>query len=457
MKSLFKKAITGILTWEAKSVLKKYKPTIIAITGSVGKTSTKDAVFAMIQSQTFVRKTDKNLNSELGIPLTILGLQNAWNNPAKWLGNILDGAKLVFATGAHARARANYPKCLVLEVGADHPGDIKKVAKWLQPDIVVITAVSKVPVHVEFFKSPEEVLQEKLALVRGVKITGKMILPANDPDVLAVRNDKLTVPCITFGVDGTGNVTAIGAEAIYAEGKPIGMTFRLQYINNTNGTTNVSLPIVLHDVIGIQHIYTITAAAATAIAYGAPFDTIIESIGTYKPPRGRMNILQGVNGSILIDDTYNSSPDATREALLVLRSTSAPLGAMTPIGNTSRRVAILSDMMELGKFSAEQHKKAGELVAQSADMLITVGIRAKNIAESARAHGMREDMMQSFDTSDEAAEYVQVGGVIMPRDIILIKGSQSGRMERVVKALLADPSRAAELIVRQEPEWLARK
>ena len=133
MKSFLKKIIVSILESEARLILKKYNPFIIAITGSVGKTSAKDAIYTVLAgSVSRVRKSEKSFNSEIGVPLTILGCDNAWSNPFLWLKNILNGLELILL-------RSNYPNCLVLEVGADHPGDIQKITKWLKPDVAVIT------------------------------------------------------------------------------------------------------------------------------------------------------------------------------------------------------------------------------------------------------------------------------------------------------------------------------
>ncbi len=463
--------------WESARVLKKYSPTVIAVTGSVGKTSTKDAIFAMLSassvkgSKLYVRKSDKSFNSEIGVPLTILGCKNGWHNPIVWISNIFHGLHLIFF-------KNEYPTCLVLEVGADHPGDIEYLTKWLKPDIAVITMVSKMPVHVEFFDSPAAVLHEKLFLARAVKVTGKLVLPANDPDVLAVRkspdskdarattpNNAPMVPCLTFGVESAADVNATGIEIMYADAKnaggkvPVGMSFKLNYLGN-------SVPATLRGVIGVQHVYALVAGAAAALAQGADMSSVVSAISTYQPPRGRMNLLEGINGSTLIDDTYNSSPDAVKQALAVLKSiapktvTSTGPDTMTEILLPIRKIAVLGDMMELGKFSAEEHRKIGELVADVlgdnlANVFVTVGIRSRDMARAAIAKGFPENSVHSFDTSDDAAAFMRF--FVVAGDVILIKGSQSPRLERVSAALLADPTRAADLLVRQEPQWLARK
>jgi UDP-N-acetylmuramoyl-tripeptide--D-alanyl-D-alanine ligase len=436
--NIFKKIVISILTIESRLVLKKYHPTIIAVTGSVGKTSTKDAIYAVLTAMdNHVRKSDKSFNSKIGLPLTILGVSNAWKNPLGWLSNIICGLELIFF-------KSDYPKIIILEVGADHPGDIENKVKWLKPDIAVITKIGDVPVHVEFFKSPAEVLKEKIFLAKGVKAGGIIVLYADDGKLAGLKFEGRKI--MTYGIVESAGVRGSLPIVLYKEEngfkKPIGLTFKLDHGGN-------SVPIMLPGIIGKSHIYPILAAAAVGLVQGVTLAQIIKSIGDYKPPCGRMNIIDGRNDSTIIDDSYNSSPTALAAALLTL----------VEIEGVKRKIAVLGDMMELGSYSAEEHKKAGALVAEyldvvRGDLLITVGQRAKGIKEGAMVAGMSESSIISFDDSFEAAEKVKV--MIKAGDVILVKGSQSPRMERVTKALMADPSRAPELLVRQEKEWLER-
>ena len=211
--SLLKKLLVNILTWESRLILRKYRPFIIAVTGSVGKTSTKDAIYDVLRSPgtcradgsgiCHVRKSDKSLNSDIGLPLTVVGVPNAWYSISGWAGNILTGLGLIVG-------RSEYPDCLVLEVGADHPGDISRVAAWLKPDIAVITRVSRTPVHVEFFSSPEEVFEEKVSLAEAVKSGGTVVTFADD-DRTALLGDRLagkSLNIVTFGLAQTASVKA---------------------------------------------------------------------------------------------------------------------------------------------------------------------------------------------------------------------------------------------------------
>src|SRR3989338_6307107 len=162
MRQTTKKVISFILKSEARLALRKYKPRIIAITGSVGKTSTKDAVYTALSRFYSCRKSQKSQNSEIGVPLTILDIPNASRSFFGWLKNIINGLVLVLLPHY-------YPEWLVLEIGADTPHDIEKISRWVKPDVVVVTRLSKVPVHVEFFASPEALFKEKANLVKTLK------------------------------------------------------------------------------------------------------------------------------------------------------------------------------------------------------------------------------------------------------------------------------------------------
>ncbi|MBU6231094.1 UDP-N-acetylmuramoyl-tripeptide--D-alanyl-D-alanine ligase [Patescibacteria group bacterium] len=429
-----KKAIISILTLESRLILRKYRPFIVAVTGSVGKTSTKDAIFSVFKGQGgYVRKSEKNMNSDIGLPLTIIGVPNAWRSPSAWLKNIRAGLRLILS-------KNEYPDCLILEVGADHPGDISRTVRWLKPDIAVITKVSQTPVHVEFFKSPEDVFKEKASLAEGVKAGGTVILFADDAKVMSIADmvKAKQSRIATFGTAEGSTVKGSGFETAYDEqGRPKGIAFGMQM-----GST--SLRASVDGILGRTFMYPLLTAAAAAQARGIDAEKIAEGINSYEAPRGRMNIIEGANGSMIIDDTYNSSPDAAEAALETIKS----------LRCAGSKIAVLGDMMELGKFSAEEHRKIGAVAASSVDRLVTVGPRSRATAEEAGKKGLSQAMIASFDSADEAASFLKP--LVGPGDTILVKGSQSVRMERVVKALMRSPEDAEKLLVRQEPEWLSR-
>jgi len=430
IKHTLKCIVINILEWEAKLVLKKYQPKIVAITGSVGKTSTKDAVYTALSRFYFVRASKKSQNSDIGIPLTILNLENVENTFSvfEWLKNILNGLILVVMP-------SHYPEWLVLEVGTDKPGDIARTTSWITPDIVVVTKLSKVPVHVEFFATPEDLFAEKGNLVKALKRGGTLILNGDDEDVLAYKNlseEKV----LLFGMKDA-DIQARDYEVLYEEnGLPRGITFKVE-------SEHEEYPVFLNGTLGEHHAYHVLAAFAVCRSLGEHLSIAAKAFKHHEPTPGRMRLIEGIKESTIIDDTYNSSPVAVFEGLKALDGLKA-----------KRKIAILGDMLELGKFSVDEHKKAGIQAALVADILVTVGVRSRYTAESALDAEMDESKIFQFDESEEAGDYIQ--DIINPGDAIFVKGSQGMRMERVVQEIMAHPEDKEKLLVRQDAEWRLR-
>jgi UDP-N-acetylmuramoyl-tripeptide--D-alanyl-D-alanine ligase len=432
MKNIAKKIIVSIICFEARRVIKKYHPKIIAVTGSVGKTSTKDAIFAVLSPSRYVRKSEKSFNSEIGVPLTILGCDNGWNNPFTWFSNVLHGLSLIVF-------KHEYPDWLVLEVGADRPGDIKSLTSWLKPDIAVVTRFGKTPVHVEYFKNREELIEEKSYLVKALRRDGSAILNYDDEDVRAF-GDYTESTKIFYGFDG-GVIKASHYHILTEKnGKgnfPTGIGFSVDY-------AGISFDVELFGSLGKHHVYPALVALAVGYVQGLSAEEMQLALKNHIPSLGRMHLIDGIKGSLIIDDTYNASPVATVEALHTLQT----------LEKVARKIAILGDMMELGAHSSEAHKEIGVIAAKSCDILVAVGVRSRRIAESAIDSGMSEKNVYQFDTSQEAGSFIQ--NMIAEGDVVLVKGSQSMRMEQAVKEIMAEPEQAGELLVRQEEEWLER-
>ncbi len=435
MKNIFKKTVVWIITLEARAVLRKYKPKIVAVTGSVGKTSTKDAIYAVLAKSARVRKSEKSFNSEVGLPLTILGVPNAWNNPFRWLQNIIDGIFILIFT-------VQYPEWLVLEVGADRPGDIRSLAAWLPVDIAVITLLPEMPVHVEFFNSPEAVIEEKASLIDAIKPGGVLALFADDPRTLGLQY-RLPAPdarIITFGFSEGAEVRGEHVALLTEEGKdelPVGMTATIT-------ADGVSVPLEVAGAVGVHAFVPALAAAAVGCALHHPLGDIVGALESYDPPPGRMRLIRGIKNTLIIDDSYNSSPAATAAALVTLGM----------IKNKGKKIAALADMMELGRHSTEEHRKIGGYAAKHAGLLITVGFRARDIAQGALDNGMPDNSILQFEDSGKAGAELQ--NLIQAGDCVLVKGSQSMRIARVVEVIMAEPERAEELLVRQDAEWKKR-
>jgi UDP-N-acetylmuramoyl-tripeptide--D-alanyl-D-alanine ligase len=426
MKNLFKSIVVSILVFESKILLRRHNPIIIAITGSVGKTSMKDAIYSILKKHYPTRKSEKSFNSDIGVPLTVLGLPNAWNNPFLWFKNIVDGFFIALFS-------KNYPQYLILETGIDRPGDMSKLTDWMKPDYVVLTRFPDVPVHVEYFPNPQAVVTEKMKLVEALKPEGMVIYNHDDQ---IIQNELKSVRHKTIGFSRylSSQYTASNDQVYYHDDVPAGLSFD---IDDLDEKYNVKIAGVL----GSQHVYTYAGAIATASQCGVMVKDAVDDLITHVSPPGRMKIIKGIKGSVIIDDTYNSSPAAAEQAVIALKE----------IKHAKRKIAVLGDMLELGRFSAREHERIGELVAESVDILFTVGIRARKIAETALEYGLSEKVIFQYDDVGKAGRELQ--NLIQSGDVILIKASQGIRAEKMVEEIMQEPEKACELLVRQDSAW----
>jgi UDP-N-acetylmuramoyl-tripeptide--D-alanyl-D-alanine ligase len=289
MKDLFKSLVVRALIWEAKATLLRHKPFIIGVTGNLGKTSTKDAIYAVMKDHVYVRRSEKSMNSEFGVPLTILGEKSGWNNPLKWAVILIRGLFVPFAK--------EYPTHVVLEIGADRPGDIKSIASWVKPDITVVTQFGQVPVHIEFFKDRDAVVEEKGYLVEALKESGLFIYNSDDHDATKLF-ERTTARKVSIGIHELADIKATNVK-LY--GNPITGTEADVMIYG------VPHHLVLPEVVGKSPVYSALPALAVAHELAIPLEIACASLRDADKPRGRMRLLPGMNGSIIIDDSYNAS------------------------------------------------------------------------------------------------------------------------------------------------------
>lgn len=394
--------------------LRRYRPFVIAITGSVGKTSAKEAIYAVLRSQHHerVRRTTMNLNTEIGVPLTILGIEGAGKNVVRWMPRLARAAAGVVWS-------PRYPDVLILEMGADRPGDIRYLAELARPNVAVVTAIGEVPVHVEFFAGPRTLAREKARLVEMVRPDGWVVLNFDDLTVLEMR-ERADVRVLTFGFGEGADVRATAYEIRTREedngrAVPEGVSFKIEYGGSI-------VPVRLTGAFGKGSAYAALAAGAVGIAMKMHLVEISEALAEYIPPPGRMRLSSGIKQTFLIDDSYNASPQAVREAL----ETIADLPAR-------RRIAVLGDMLELGKYAEAAHRAVGEQAAGTVDAFVAVGERMRFAADEAIARGMTQERVKMFSTNAEAGRFVQE--LLEPGDLVLVKGSRAMHMEEVVEEL----------------------
>ena len=429
MKSFFRGIVAGFLAFLARAVIRKYQPKIVMVTGSVGKTSTKDAVAAALTENYYLRASEKSYNSEFGVPFTIFGVSNPWTSVTSWVQIVQEALGLIFFPN-------HYPTMLVLEVGADRPGDLAKILEIATPDAVVVTHLPSVPVHVEAYASPQAVHEEEFAPAYALHGDAPLVVSADDGTSREMAS-RLAASTTTFGFSKGADVELLDPEPVITKGKISGMQAKVI-------AGGKQYPLVVTGAIGRPQLYAPAAALAVALALGVSATDALKGLSKYVPPPGRARILPGKNGATLIDDSYNASPAAVLESL----------SALSLMKDARRKIAVLGDMLELGRYSVEEHARVGTQAGKSVDLLITVGVRARALATAARAAGLPENLVREYDSAKEAAEALLE--IVGEGDLVLIKGSQSIRTERIVAKLLENPEDKKKL-VRQEKEWLLIK
>ncbi len=426
MRSYHRGLLAALLNLFARLTLVRYRPFIVGVTGSVGKTSTKTAIFTVLKSDFKVRMAGGNLNNEIGLPLAILGDYDKTGGLIFWLKVFLKGLlQLILKT--------SYPKILVLEYGADRPGDIGYLVKIARPNAAVITAIGDVPVHIEFYKDRDEVIGEKAKLVQAVGAEGLTVLNFDDPEVLTMETlTKSKV--LTYGFGEGANMKITNFENRSEFGKPLGVSFKLEYEGSF-------VPIKVENIFGRGQAYAVAAAACVGLIKGMNLVKIAEASALYEGVPGRARLISGIKDSYIIDDSYNASPLSMRASLEILEELKAP-----------NKIAVLGDMLELGRFASYAHEEIGKILPSIANILITVGPRARFIAASARENGFPKKDIYEFDDSEEAKKTVH--NLIEGHEVILVKGSQSMRMEKIVREIMVNPEEAGDLLVRQYGKWL---
>ncbi len=416
MKQFMRNIVCYLLERKVRSLREKHRFTVVAVAGSVGKTSTKMAIAQVLESAgKRVRYQDGNYNARISVPLVFFGeTMPPLFDVFAWMG--------VFSRMSRLLKLGYDYDVVVVELGTDGPGQMKEFA-YIKPDITVVSAIS--PEHMANFADMNEVAHEEMTVA---EYSQELLVNVAD-----VASEYLTgVKYVGYGVD---KVTDYRAECVYTS-KTIGQTVKITTISAGEFEVETKYS-------GKQGATIILAAATVADMLKIERTAMVTAIEKLQPPAGRMRILDGVNDSQIIDDTYNSSPLATRAALDVLYATDA-----------SQKIAILGDMNELGDSSAEEHRALGAYCqADKLDYVVTIGRQSQRyLAPAARESDCH---VESFTDPVQAGEFVRK--MIKSGAIVLAKGSQNGVFaEEAVKQLLKDPNDAMKL-VRQSKNWMDKK
>ncbi len=415
-----------VLRYLARLTIRRYRPAIVGVTGSVGKTSAKLAIAAVLGSERFARAAKGNFNGAIGLPLAILGdwsgadlrLISIDTPPGKYpLRKAWFFLKVICTSLWRLAVRRPYPEILVLEYGIDRPGDMKELLNIARPNVGVITAIGETPAHVEFFKGPEEVAREKSKLVESIPSTGYVVLNADDERVIGTR-PRIRGQLLTFGFSKDALIQIANFENRSDGARPLGAGFKLQYGGS-------SVPVRLEGAFGRSNAYASGIAAAVGLIFGMNLVKISSALTAYyRPAPHRMELVPGVKGIWVIDDSYNAGALSMRSALEALQELPG-----------KRKVAILGDMLEIGGYAAAEHEKVGRLAAKAADVLVTVGERGKLIADGARKGGLPRKSVLEFESVEDARSPVQT--LVQHGDLVLVKASHGIHLEKIVAEIRA--------------------
>lgn len=361
----------------ARHVRREAAAPVVGVTGSVGKTTTKDMTAHLLDTRGPVLKSEGNLNNRYGLPLTLVRLRPE-----------------------HTAA--------VLEMGMSAPGELRALSTLAEPDVATITRVA--PVHLEFFPSVDAIAEAKAEILEGLRPGGTAVLNADDPRVVTI-GERFRGRVVWFGRGRRHDVSAEGWR-----GSAFGMRFDLCVAGRA---VAVALPLA-----GAHFVTSFLAAAAVAHVLGVSPEAMAEAASALRPAPHRGEVRRLGEGVTLLDDCYNSSPEALEAAVAAL--------SLLP---GRRRVAVLGDMLELGPTGPMLHHAAGLSLAGRVDVVAGVGPLAREFVTGAREGGIASASLHEFATAADAA--AAVGDILRTGDAVLVKGSRGVRLESVVDAIAA--------------------
>ncbi len=419
-----RKVLEKMLRLMAKAVLRKYDPLIVGITGSVGKSSTKEAIALALSAGYSVRKTEGNYNNEIGIPLTIIDAPGGGGSWFRWTAVFFKWLwVMVFP--------ARYPQILVLEMGIDRPGDMDVLLEFVPVKIGVVTQISSS--HIAYFGTLATIAREKGRLIAALPESGHAILNADDKRVIKMC-EKTKAQCISYGFESEADIQGdnllLHREARAVEGFSLKVNF-----------DGKSVPLRLPKVVAKHHIPAALSALAVARALKMNLVDVVTVLENFEPLPGRLRLLAGRDNTLLLDDTYNASPASTRAALAVMGSLMAP-----------RKIAVLGDMLELGPDTEKEHASLVDAIREAdAHIIVTVGKHMRALHERLLEDGFSRKQVLWMPDPVSAVE--PLINLVRSEDLILIKGSQGLRMEKITEQLLVDPRTASSFLCRQSDDW----
>ncbi|MBI5414401.1 UDP-N-acetylmuramoyl-tripeptide--D-alanyl-D-alanine ligase [Candidatus Peregrinibacteria bacterium] len=412
MKKIAQKFILFLLKKKAKAVLNS-SAKIIGVTGSVGKTTTKNAIAHVLSSRYKVLASQEGFNTEIGILLTLLGEhESGFSSPMKWICILWR----IFWK------KLEIPEIIVLEYGVDAPGDMDKLLRIAQPSYGVLTKIAPIHLGESQFPNLEGIRDEKAKLLFSIPSGGMAILNHDDEKIREIFPQIHGKTC-SFGTSPDADYTITEIKQ-YDDG----ISF---HVKNDTDSATFRVPLL-----GIYHITVLLPAIILGKEFGISLQESTELLKNFSPPPGRGKILAGKNGSVLWDFSYNSSISSATAALQTLKEISA-----------QRKLALLGNMNEIGKYSAEFHLELGKIAAKYADEIFFVGKEHEHFAEGVQG----KKPLSIFENAVLAGEHLK--NILTEGDFLLIKGSQNDVfLERAVAKILKNPE-DAKFLCRQGKEW----
>lgn len=374
-----KDTLSALQDW-SKHYRDKFKTFNICVTGSNGKTTTKEIIAHILSQEISLLKTSGNYNNEIGIPLTLLKLNKSH-------------------------------KILVVEMGMRGLGEIKTLANFIPPDLAVITNIGEA--HIGLLGSKDNIFKAKSELLQSLDKDGIAIINRDDPYFFKMLEIVKYKKIYTFGIDNKSDIVARNIRMVSDKG----MRFTLEMKNDKS--REIYFPLL-----GRYNIYNALAAVAVAFALGIELDLIERRLSSFKPLDMHMQLSNFYNGIKILNDSYNASPISVKSALETLAEAA----------QNNRKIAILGDMLELGEKSDFYHKEIGkEIVKLSIDILITVGEGGKIIAQSSKDEGMAKEQVFSFKKNEKKNLAKKLLNLIKPGNFVLLKGSREMKMEDILE------------------------